>query len=118
MDYPLGLALLLAGGGMVAVTLAWGAWRLRRRRAVLRAPVLVGAAMTRYGITPADAAAAGLEGEMFSARERCAHCPSEEICRQRLIAAVAGPFPSDCPNLAFFSSIQSFKEAADTPTQR
>lgn len=99
-----------------AVPLAAGvAYRFRvRRRDVQGAPNLVGCAMDRLGITPADAEAAGMEGALLQARERCANCTVRAECRAGLAALLPRPLPSACVNAALFERIAREREGRVT----
>jgi len=110
MDYPLGMAFVLAVAIASAGLLLWLAARTRRRNAIVRSAVLIGSAMDRHGITPADAEAAGLADGLFAAAKRCAECPSAGPCRAWLLASRGKPFASHCPNLEMFQSIQRYRE--------
>lgn len=92
-------ALLAAIAAMLAV---------RRTARILETRLLIGEAMQRRGVTPADAEAAGLEGEMYAARERCANCISESACRV-LLAAPKADVPATCPNRGFFDILAQEK---------
>lgn len=94
-------ALLAAIAAMLAV---------RRTARILETRLLIGEAMIRRGLTPADAEATGLESEMYAARERCANCLSESACRV-LLATPKADVPASCPNRSFFDELAQEKAA-------
>lgn len=118
MDYPLGPTLVLGIVVALAVMLFWLAARARRRAAVMASSVLIGRAMDRRGITPADAEAAGLESEIAAAGTRCAECANAALCRSWLLAGRRERFPATCPNSKFFEEIQSHLAICNKPTER
>ena len=97
-------ALLAAIAAMLAV---------RRTARILETKLLIGEAMLRRGITPADAETAGLESEMYAARERCSNCLSEAACRV-LLAAPKADVPATCPNRSFFQQLADDKAVRST----
>jgi hypothetical protein len=84
---------------------------MRWRRAVrlMGTRVLIGEAMKRRGITPADAEAAGLEPETLLAGRRCATCASDSACRVLLSELGQGDVPGACPNREFFDRVSEYK---------
>jgi hypothetical protein len=86
----------------------------RRRRAarILGTRVLIGEAMARKGITPADAAAAGPDSEVFAASRRCASCAVDPQCRA-VLSQGAGDVPAECPNRGFFARIAAHKRSQE-----
>jgi type VI protein secretion system component VasK len=69
------LQTLLVMIGVLVLAVAIWSWRRSARRARLgRTPVLIGEAMAKRGISPADAEAAGLEGDLGKAVQLCAQC--------------------------------------------
>lgn len=100
---------------MVAVTgAALAAVAIHRayvvRRDAAHAQNLVGLAMRRVGITPADAAAAGLEQELLQARQRCAGCAVSGSCRRRLGSLSPLGLPAECVNAALFARVAQERE--------
>jgi len=112
MDISLLLGLALACA-LLAVAVA-AIKRRRREVRILATPVLVGEAMMRKGITPADAAAAGREAEVFSAVARCAACTSDAECRAALIEGASEDLPAQCPNREFFAHVAAHKDSLRT----
>lgn len=108
----LGFGLLIAAAAAVVL----GYLRQRRAARIRHTPVLVSEAMRLRGITPADAAAAGLEHEVYAAVGRCTACSVETQCRARLGEfPPAGP-PAVCPNKAFFDEVAAHKAASQHST--
>ena len=101
--------ILLAVAAVSALVAAIAALHaVRRTRRILDTKLLIGEAMRRRGVTPADAEAAGLEADMYVARERCADCRSEAACRV-VLATPKQDVPSACPNQAFFAQLAAEK---------
>jgi hypothetical protein len=104
--------LSLIGFLIVAALIALAAFLIARRRRfkrVMDTPVLLGEVMTRLGVTPADAAAAGREREIFIAADRCAACAAEPVCRAMLANSAGAELPAACPNHAFLEEILAHK---------
>lgn len=95
----------------VAALLVAGYALLRWRRAIriMGTPVLIGEALKRRGITPADAEAAGLDAELLAAEARCAGCTADLACRVMLSEPGRGSLPATCPNRHFFDRIEQHK---------
>jgi hypothetical protein len=105
---PLTLAILVT-----ALLLAIVALMRRRRAARIRGTrVLIGEAMMRRGITPADAEAAGLEPEVAFAGKRCAVCAADATCRVVLSESGRADVPDVCPNRDLFDRIAQHKAVA------
>lgn len=85
---------------------------------ITRTGVLIGEAMKRRGITPADAEVAGLEPEVFAAQQRCATCAADPVCRVWLSGVGEGDFPEQCPNRSFFVQVAQHKAFADSQVAR
>ncbi len=111
----LGTLLLLFGLGGVIFFFVHRHHRLERVR---RTKVLVGEAMRRRGITPADAADAGVEHEVFAAVRRCEACSVDAKCRESMGGSVSGEPPAACPNSAFFDDVAAFKAAKEKAPAR
>ena len=101
------LPLLL--GTVIAVLLVMSAGRRRAR--IAGSSTLVGEAMRRRGLTPADAESAGIEHEFFAAARRCSGCVAEAQCRASLARVLPGNLPSQCPNREFFDHLAIHKVA-------
>ena len=110
------IALLAALVAVLVAVLAYAGWRRARRIAGTR--VLVGEAMRSYGITPADAEAAGLEAGILVARQRCADCAAQPSCRLLLAELNGARLPQSCPNRDFFDRVASHRKANREPPQR
>lgn len=104
----LGTLLLLAVFGGVVFYFVHRHHRLARIR---RTHILAGEAMHRRGITPADAAAAGREHEVFAAVRNCEACRIEDQCREALAGSTSAAPPYGCPNSAFFDDVAAHKAA-------
>jgi len=111
----LGTLLLLVLLGGVIFFFVHRHHRLERIR---RTKVLVGEAMRRRGITPADAAAAGVEHEVFAAVRRCETCGVDAQCRESMAGSASGRPPETCPNSAFFDDVAAYKAAKETSPVR
>lgn len=97
---------------VVVVVIFWS-WRRRVRRAKLAStPVLIGAAMAKRGISPADAEAAGREGDLGQAVQLCAKCIDQQGCRSWLMSGDGRRSPPYCPNAALMDDIAQAKAAA------
>ena len=103
------LILLFAVGGVLFFFLH----RHHRAERIRRTKILAGEAMRRRGITPADAAAAGVEHQVFAAVRRCETCAVDAECREKLAASASGAPPAVCPNSAFFDDVAAHKAARD-----
>lgn len=101
-------------GGAIFLALMVGVFYLYRFLIMKRRRVLIGAAMESYGITPADAAAAGLESDVYKASQRCADCPSTGPCRNWLVFGQKKRLEQNCPNLELFRAVRSHKKSRDT----
>lgn len=93
---------LLAGLALAAGTTAWQI--SARRRAAGAAGNPIGLAMRRFGVTPADAEAAGQEAALARAQQRCGACALQQECRRRL-GALRADVPQACPNVRLFRRI-------------
>ena len=95
----------------------WAIAQQRRKKRVMGTQVLIGEAMLRRNISPADAAAAGLEPEVFAAVRKCTNCGSDTECRILLANAGTPDLPRECPNRGFFYRVAAHKESleADPP---
>lgn len=99
---------------MIAVpvlVLAMGRIALERSRLARlhKTPVPIGAAMNLYGIAPADAEAAGLEGEIQDAICRCMACTCAEQCREWPATCQRKGFEAACPNAPLFRHTRAYK---------
>jgi len=103
------LILLFAVGGGLFFFLH----RHHRMQRLRRTKILAGEAMQRRGITPADAAAAGVEHQVFAAVRRCETCGIDAQCRESMGASGSGLPPAACPNSAFFDDVAAHKAARD-----
>lgn len=100
------LMLLVLFGLLGLGTIWWGRGRIRRIE-YGRMPVLIGEAMSRLGLTPADAESAGLDRAVVKAGESCRSCEVGSQCRDWLAASYrAGP-GRHCPNAALFDEIRA-----------
>lgn len=107
LSFFLVVALLALGGG--------GIWllRYRYRRAVLaHTPLLIGEAMAKRGVFPADAEAAGMESEVAAAVARCEACAATEQCRDWIAGGRRRGNAGFCPNAAMFDALDEKKAAA------
>ena len=106
--------LIIAALAIIAIVAAF--WLLeRRRRRLAGTQVLIGEAMKRLGITPADAEAAGLEPALLAATQRCAGCTDTAQCRSRLGALTGPPIPDQCPSHTLFAHIAAHKASQPRP---
>lgn len=105
-----------AVGGVVAAAAATLRWRRAVR--IRQTGVLIGEAMKRRGITPADAEAAGLEPEAFAAQLRCATCVADPACRVWLSGVGTDDLPQQCPNRSFFEQVVQHKAIQDSRISR
>jgi len=87
--------------------------RHHRMQRLRRTKILAGEAMQRRGITPADAAAAGVEHQVFAAVRRCETCGIDAQCRENMGASGSGLPPAACPHSAFFDDVAAHKAARD-----
>lgn len=106
----LGTLLLLAALGG---TIFFFVHRHHRAGRIQRTKILAGEAMRRRGITPADAAAAGVEHEVFAAVRRCESCGVDVQCRESMGRSGSGAPPAACPNSAFFDDVAAHKAARE-----
>ena len=107
---------LLITAALVAIAVVAAIWMLAsRRRRLAGTQVLIGEAMKRLGITPADAEAAGLEPALLAATQRCAGCTDTAQCRSRLGAFTGPPIPDQCPSHTLFAHIAAHKAAQPRP---
>ncbi len=104
------IALAIAAGALVVAVVALARWRRAVR--IMRTKVLIGEAMKRRGITPADAEAAGLESEVLVAGQRCAKCALDPACRVLLSELGSSDVPEACPNRDFFDKVAAHKAVA------
>ena len=94
---------------------AGGVWllRFRHRRAVLaHVPLLIGEAMAKRGVYPADAETAGMESEVAAAVQRCEACAATEQCRDWIAGGRHRGNQAFCPNAALFDELEERKAAA------
>lgn len=97
---------------VLLVIVAIWSWRRAVRRARLAAtPVLVGAAMAKRGISPANAETAGREGDLGKAVQLCAQCIDQQGCRTWLMSGDGRRSPPYCPNAALLDDIATVKSA-------
>jgi hypothetical protein len=107
-------AFLFVFGFLGAATIWWGRGRIRRLE-LERMPVLIGEAMMRLGITPADAEAAGLDRAVAAAGERCRDCPAGSECRDWL-AYRTRPAPGRrCRNAVLLDEIKARRPPQPPP---
>jgi hypothetical protein len=92
--------------------------RWRRAARIMSTKVLIGEAMKRRGITPADAEAAGLEAEVLAAGKRCASCAEDGACRVLLSELGQGDVPGSCPNRDLFDRVAQHKAVQPAPVVR
>jgi len=92
--------------------------RWRRATRIMGTRVLIGEAMKRRGITPADAEAAGLEAEVLLAGKRCASCAEDGACRVLLSELGQGDVPGNCPNRGLFDRVAQHKAVQPEPVIR
>jgi hypothetical protein len=81
----------------------------KRRTAALQADVLIGCALERVGITPADVALAGHDSDLRRATGRCRDCRLAPDCRSRLARLVPRPLPKACPNAGLFDQVRQHR---------
>lgn len=67
--------------------------------------------MRREGVTPKDAAAAGLEGQLYDGVKLCASCEKASICRQWLANLGGSQFEVNCPNKWLFDRIRRHRDS-------
>jgi hypothetical protein len=103
------LLLLATAGGVIFFFVH----RHHRAGRIQRTKILAGEAMRRRGITPADAAAAGVEHQVFAAVRRCETCGVDAQCRESMGRSSSGAPPDTCPNSAFFDDVAAHKAARD-----
>lgn len=101
------LYLSLAVTALLVAIVALMRWRRAAR--IMSTKVLIGEAMQRRGITPADAEAAGLEAEVLLAGKRCASCTEDGACRVLLSELGRGDVPGNCPNRDLFDRVAQHK---------
>jgi hypothetical protein len=102
-------AYLVALASLAVAAFALVRWRRAVR--IMGTRILIGEAMRRRGITPADAQTVGLEAEVLAAQGRCANCRMDTSCRMWLADAGAGGLPDGCPNRDFFERVEVGKSA-------
>jgi hypothetical protein len=73
-------------------------------------------AMSKMGIDPADADAAGQDPAFLRALERCPECALTVRCAASLSAAGAGSLPDACPSRGLLADIADYK--ATHPARR
>lgn len=78
---------------------------------------LIGPAMRRFGVTPADAEAVGLEPALQQAQKRCGTCLLQQECRSRLGGLRRG-LPEGCPNAGLFTQIARERARIQPPLVR
>lgn len=105
------------GLGAVVATVGLALWLSSRQRAQRRAvlsatPLLIGEAMNKRGVCPADAEAAGLEGDLAQAVALCADCPHTEGCRDWLADGDGQRSPSYCANAPMLDRVAAARAAA------
>lgn len=114
-------ATLFLLSAILIAALAATAWRAhrRRRRAILeRTPLLIGEAMAKRGVYPADAEAAGLESEVAVAVRRCETCANTGQCRDWIAGGPRRGNSDFCPNAALFDEIEARRRAeAERPAR-
>jgi len=111
MATPLSTFLIVA---LLALAIG-GVWllRFRHRRAVLaHVPLLIGEAMAKRGVYPADAESAGMESEVAAAVQRCEACAATEQCRDWIAGGRRRGNQAFCPNAVLFDEIEAGKTAA------
>lgn len=107
----------LAGGTLALIVgaVAVRALRLRFRRARLEASnLLIGDAMDKLHLTPANAGAAGAENELRRAVQLCAQCTEQGACRDWLMKGDPKHSPEFCPNARLMDEIATAKSAAQS----
>lgn len=104
--------LFVAVAALVVSAVALLRWRQATR--IMGTRVLIGEAMRRRGISPADAEAAGLEAEILVAGNRCATCAADRACRVVLSELGNGDVPGNCPNRDFFDRVSQHKAVRST----
>jgi len=98
----------------VAVALTFGvAWMAGHYLRIRRQRLLIGSAMVMYGITPADAEAAGLGRAFERAADRCAQCGQTDKCRSWLTWGRRGQLEAACPKAAFFKSVRRSRKVQE-----
>lgn len=111
MVIPVSTILIIALFALVA----GGLWllRFRYRRAILaHVPLLIGEAMAKRGVYPADAEAAGMESEVAAAVKRCEACSATEQCRDWIAGGRRRGNGLFCPNAALFDELDARKSTA------
>ena len=98
--------MLVLFGLMAMATIWWGRGRIRRL-AFERMPVLIGEAMARLGLTPADAESAGLDRVVSAVGERCRSCEVSGKCRDWLASSFRDGPGARCPNAMLFDEIRA-----------
>jgi hypothetical protein len=109
MSGPALFATFVASAAVAVAGFALVRWRRAAR--IMGTRILIGEAMRRRGITPADAAAAGLEAEVFAAGGRCAQCAADPACR-RWLGDFGGTLPTGCPNRDLLDRIAARKASS------
>jgi hypothetical protein len=108
VDGSLLLSITLSLAALAVALFALVRWRRVAR--ITGARVLIGEAMRRRDIMPADAEAARLEPELFAAQQRCVECAAEPACRYMLMdAPQSANLPEACPNREFFDRVAAHK---------
>ena len=86
---------------VVALIFAWRRYQIttseRRRLDMLEA----------LGLDPAIASSADLPAIMSDVRQRCEHCPSEDVCERWLRGEVSGD-NDFCPNAKVFEILRKY----------
>jgi hypothetical protein len=104
------LGAVLAAGGLTLWL--WTRHRALRRAQLSATPLLIGEAMNKRGVCPADAEAAGLEEELGAAVALCAGCPHTEGCRAWLADGDARRSPAYCANAPMLDRVAAARAAS------
>ena len=108
------MMMLVVFGLMGMATIWWGRGRIRRL-AFERMPVLIGEAMARLGLTPADAESAGLDRAVMKAGESCRGCGVAGECRDWLASSLREGPGDRCPNAMLFNEIRARRRPEAPP---
>ncbi len=98
----LGIVVAIALLGVQAATRLWRSLGDDR-------PLLIGEVMSRRGMTPPAAAAAGYRAEIALAERICAACAAQERCRHWLEEGKATGYEEFCPNAGRFPLFERSK---------
>ncbi|MDE1949423.1 MAG: hypothetical protein KGI35_12460 [Burkholderiales bacterium] len=107
----------LAGStlALIVAAAAVRALRIRSRRTQLDASnLLIGEAMDKLHLTPADAGAAGAENELRQAVKLCAQCVDQDACRDWLMKGESRHAPEFCPNARLMDGLAIARSAAQS----